>query len=139
MPKSTKLNETIFLDYNDNSTEGSFSLFTQLKIPKVFDFQLNTKHTLKSVGSYSTRKAYTYASAAIHKDLFNNNASLSLRVDDLFLSNETDRDRYNTNYFTKSLFKNKYRTILLSFTYRFNQSKKDRVIDFDKKDIKPTY
>ena len=132
-------NQTILLEYNDSSTEGSFSLFTQLKIPKVFDFQINAKHTLKSVGSYSTRRAYTYASAAINKDLFSSNASLSLRVDDLFLSYETDRDRYNTNYFSKSLFKNKYRTILLSFTYRFNQSKKDRVIDFDKKDIKPTY
>ncbi|GGK50985.1 MULTISPECIES: outer membrane beta-barrel family protein [Flavobacteriaceae] len=132
-------NETIILDYNDNSTNGSFSLFTQIKIPKAFNFQLNAKHTLKSVGSYSTRKAYTYASAAINKDLFNSDASLSLRVDDLFLSNETNRDRFNTNYFSKSLFKNKYRTILLSFTYRFNQSKKDRIIDFDKKDIKPTY
>ena len=66
-------------------------------------------------------------------------ALLFLVINDLFLSYETDRDRYNTNYFSKSLFKNKYRTILLSFTYRFNQSKKDRVIDFDKKDIKPTY
>jgi len=132
-------NETIILDYNDISTEGSFGLFTQLKIPKVFDFQINAKHTLKSVGLYSTRKAYTYASAALSKDLFNNNASLSFRVDDLFLSNKTDRDRYDANYFTKSLFKNKYRTMLLSFTYRFNQSKKDRLIDFDKKDIKPTY
>jgi hypothetical protein len=132
-------NRPIVLDYNDTSTDGSFSLFTQLKIPKVFDFQLNAIHTLKSVGSYSTRKAYTYASAAINKDLFDKNASVSLSVDDLFLSNETDRDRYNTNYFTKSIFKNKYRTILLSFTYRFNQSKKDRLIDFDKKDIKPTY
>lgn len=132
-------NETIVLDYNDTSTNGSFSLFTQLKIPKIFDFQLNAKHTLKSVGSYSTRKAYSYASAAINKDLFNKNASVSLTVDDLFLSNETDRDRYDTNYFTESLIKNKYRTILLSFTYRFNQSKKARIIDFDKKDIKPTY
>ncbi len=132
-------NETIFLDYNDNSTNGSFSLFTQLKIPKVFDFQLNGKHTLKSVGPYSTRKAYSYISAAINKDVFNNNATISLTVDDLFLTNETDRDRYNANYFSTSLIKNKYRTMLLSFTYRFNQSKKDRVIDFDKKDIKPTY
>ena len=132
-------NETVVLDYNDKSTNGSFSLFTQLKIPKVFDFQINGKHTLKSVGPYSTRKAYTYASAAINKDLFHNNASLSLTIDDLFLSNETDRDRYDTNYFSKSLIKNKYRTILLSFTYRFNQTKKNRVIDFDKKDIKPTY
>ena len=132
-------NETIFLDYNDNSTNGSFSLFTQLKIPKVFDLQLNGKHTLKSVGPYSTRKSYSYVSGAINKDVFKNNATISLTIDDLFLSNKTDRDRYDTNYFSKSLIKNKYRTILLSFTYRFNQSKKDRVIDFDKKDIKPNY
>ncbi|REE81641.1 outer membrane receptor protein involved in Fe transport [Lutibacter oceani] len=132
-------NKTIVLDYNNNSINGSFSLFTQLKIPNVFDFQINGKHTLKSVGPYSTRKAYTYASTAIKKDLFDNDASLSLRVDDLFLSNKTDRNRYDTNYFSKSLIKNKYRTILLSFTYRFNQSKKDRVIDFGKKDIKPNY
>uniref|UniRef100_UPI003566E401 hypothetical protein n=1 Tax=Lutibacter sp. TaxID=1925666 RepID=UPI003566E401 len=66
-------------------------------------------------------------------------ASISLTVDDLFKSVKTDRDRFNASYFSKSLIKNKYRTILLSFTYRFNQSKKDRRIDFDKKEIKPNY
>ncbi|UMB61467.1 TonB-dependent receptor family protein [Lutibacter sp. A80] len=132
-------NKTIILDYNSNSTNGSFSLFTQLKIPKVFDFQLNAKHSLKSIGPYSTKKANSYVSAAVKKDLFKNNATVSLRVDDLFLSNKTDRDRYNTNYFTESLIKNKYRTILLSFTYRINQSIKEKIIDFDKKVIKPTY
>ena len=133
------VNETITLDYNSKSTNGSFSLFTQLKIPKIVDLQINGNHHLKSVGPFSTRKAYSYASAAIKKDLFHKNASLSLKVDDLFLSNETNRDRYDTNYFSKSLIKNKYRTVLLSFTYRINQSKKNRIIDFDKKDIKPTY
>ncbi len=132
-------NKTITLDYNSKSTNGSFSLFTQLRIPKIIDFQINGNHKLKSVGPYSTRKAYSYASAAIKKDLLKNNASLSLKIDDLFLSNKTDRDRYDTNYFSKSFIKNKYRTILLSFTYRINQSKKNRTIDFDKKDIKPTY
>ncbi|MFD0762008.1 TonB-dependent receptor domain-containing protein [Lutibacter aestuarii] len=132
-------NEIIILDYNKASIDGSFSLLTQIKIPKVFNFQINAKHHLISEGSYSTRKAYTYASAAINKDLFNNDASFSLRVDDLFLSNEIDRNRFNTNYFSKSLIKNKYRTILFSFTYRFNQSKKDRQIDFNKKDLKPNF
>jgi len=132
-------NETIILDYNHASFNGSFSLLTQLKIPNVFDFQINAKHFLISKGAYSTRKEYTYASAAINKDLFNKDASISLTVDDIFKSSKTDRDRFNTNYFSKSLIENKYRTILLSFTYRFNQSKKDRKIDFDKKDIKPNY
>jgi hypothetical protein len=132
-------NETISLDYNHASLNGSFSLLTQLKIPNLFSFQINAKHYLISEGKYSTRKAYTYASAAINKDLFNYKASISLTVDDLFLSNETNRDRFNTNYFSKSLIENKYRTILLSFTYRFNQSKKDRQIDFERKENKPKY
>lgn len=132
-------NEIIILDYNHASLNGAFSILTQLKIPKVFDFQINAKHFLISKGPYSTRKAYTYASAAINKDLFNKDASISLTVDDLFKSEKTDRDRFNANYFSKSLIENKHRTILLSLTYRFNQSQKDRKIDFDKKDIKPNY
>lgn len=132
-------NETIIRDYNHTNLNGSFSLLTQLKIPKVFDFQINAKHYLISKGSYSTRKAYTYASAAINKDLFDKDASISLTVDDIFKSNKTDRDRFSKNYFSKSLIENKYRTILLSFTYRFNQSKKDRKIDFGKKEMKPNY
>lgn len=132
-------NETIVKNYNHASFNGSFSLLTQLKIPKVFDFQINAKHFLISKGAYSTRKEFTYASAAINKDLFDKDASISLTVDDIFKSNKTDRDRFDTNYFSKSLIENKYRTILLSFTYRFNQSKKDRKIDFDKKEIKPNF
>ncbi len=133
------VNETIILDYDHASFNGAFSLLTQLKIPKLFDFQINAKHYLISKGPYSTRKAYTYASAAINKDLFDKDASISLTVDDLFKSEKTDRDRFNANYFSKSLIENKYRTILLSFTYRFNQSLKDRKIDFEKKEMKPNY
>lgn len=132
-------NETIVKNYNHASFNGSFSLLTQLKIPKAFDFQVNAKHFLISKGAYSTRKEFTYASAAINKDFSNNDASISLTVNDIFKSNKTARDRFDNNYFSKSLIENKYRTILLSFTYRFNQSKKDRRIDFDKKEIKPNY
>ena len=132
-------NQTIVKNYNHSSFNGSFSLLTQLKIPKAFDFQINAKHFLISKGAYSTRKEFTYASAAINKDFFDNNASISLTVDDIFKSNKTDRDRFDNNYFSKSLIEDKYRTILLSFTYRFNQSKKDRKIDFEKKEMKPNY
>lgn len=132
-------NQNIIIDYNQASLNGSFGLLTQLKIPNIFNFQTNIKHNLISEGPVSTRKAYTYANATITKDLFDKDASISLTVDDLFLSNKTDRDRFDTNYFSKSLSQNKNRTIILSFTYRFNQSKKDRRIDFDKKDIKPNY
>lgn len=132
-------NQNIVLDYNHASINGSFSLLTQVKIPNIFDFQINAQHYLKSKGAYSVRKAYTYASAAINKDLFNKKASVSFTVDDLFKSYKTHRDRFNTNYFSKSIIQEKYRTIKLSFIYRFNQSIKDRKIDFKRKVNKPTY
>ena len=134
-----EVKKTITKDYNYDDLSGSFSLLTQLKIPNVFDLQINAKHQLKSESLYFTRKARTYASIALNKDLFNKDASINLTVDDVFKSNSTDRNRFDTNYFSTSLIENKYRTILLSFTYRFNQSKKDRRVDFDKKDIKPNY
>ena len=132
-------NQLITINYNQSNINGSFGLLTQIKLPNLFNFQTNVQHNLISEGPVSTRKAYTYASAAISKDIFDKEASISLTVDDLFLSNKTDRDRFDANYFSKSLIKNKYQTIILSFTYRFNQSKKDRKIDFDKKEIKPKY
>ena len=132
-------NETIFLDYKNTNTTGSLSLLSQLKIPNIFDVQINAKHFLKSQAKYSVRKAYTYASATINKDLFNKDASINLTIDDIFNSNTTKRNRFDDDYFSKTEIKNKYRTIILSFTYRFNQSKKDRRVNFDKKDIKPNY
>ncbi|WP_372744890.1 outer membrane beta-barrel protein [Lutibacter sp.] len=132
-------NETITKNFDNENLIGSFSLLTQVKIPTIFDFQINVKHDLASNAQYFTRRARTYANAAISKDIFNKEATVSLTVDDIFNSNQTDRDRFDTGYFSNSLIKNKYRTIILSFTYRFNQSKKDRRIDFDKKEEKPNY
>jgi len=132
-------NETINKNYNQSIFTTYFSLLTQVKIPNTLDFQINAKHDLKSQGTFTNRKARTYVSLAINKDLFNKKASLNLTIDDLFKSNKTDTDRFDSNYFSKSSVKNKYQTILLSFTYRFNQSKKGRKIDFSKKEIKPNY
>lgn len=134
-----KANNRIEFDYNQANINGSFSLLTQLNLPKLFDFQINAKHFLDSEGPYSIRKNYTYASAAINKELFNNNASISLTLNDIFNSNQTNRNRFYDQYTSKSLIKNKYRNILLSFTYRFNQSKKSRLIDFERKQNKPNY
>tara|TARA_R110001583_G_scaffold31233_3_gene107051 strand:+ start:747 stop:3137 length:2391 start_codon:yes stop_codon:yes gene_type:complete len=132
-------NQLILKDYNQTTFTTYFSLLTQIKIPNLFDIQTNIKHDIISEGRFYTRRPRTYANLAINKDLFNKDASISLTIDDIFLSNKTDRDRFDENYFSKTLSKNKYRTVLLSFTYRFNQSKKDRRIDFDKKEIKPNY
>ncbi len=133
------LNQPISVDYNENTFNGIFNLTTQLKLPNAVSIQASTFYRLKSEGAVSTRKAYAYTSLALSKELFDKNATLSLNINDLFNSNQTDRDRFDTNYFSRSNIKYKYQDIILSFTYRFNQSKKNRKIDFDKKDRKPNF
>ncbi len=132
-------NDLIVQDFNFASFNGSFSLSTQIKLPNLFNFQTKIVHQLESKGPVSVRKARTYASIAINKDLFDKQASVSLVSSDLFNTHKTNRDRFDDGYFSISEIKQKYPNILLSFTYRFNQSKKDRKIDFDKKLKKPEY
>jgi len=127
-------NKTIIQDFNHTSFDANFSLLTQIKIPNWFSFQTNVKHFLKSEGSVSTRQAYTYANIAISKDIFNKNATISITSDDIFNSNTLNRTRFHTNYSTDVFVRQKNPTILASFTYRFNQHKQDRKINFDKKE-----
>jgi hypothetical protein len=134
---TNEANETIVLDYNFASFNGSQSLTSTFKIPKVFDFQMNIKNEMRSTGAYSMRKAYTYVGMAINKEF--ENVSLSLTCNDVFNSYKTNRDRYDENYNSTSLIQEKYQTVILSFSYRFNQHKNDRKVDFNKKDIKPEF
>jgi len=132
-----RLNEPIEKDFSSSSISGSQSLLTKIKIPKVFDFQVNIKNEMQAERAFSTRAGYTFTSMAINRDF--KNSSLSLSCNDVFNSIETDRDRYDEEFYSNSLIKDKYQTVILSYTYRFNQSKKERKIDFDKKDIKPEF
>ena len=131
--------DAIHLDYTSTNFGGSQSLLTKIKIPQLFDFQVNVKHELLSQSNFSERKAYTYASLAINRDFWNNSASLSFTSNDLFNSFKTKRDRFDEGYYSKGSVANKYPTYILSFTYRFNQHKHDRNLNFDKKDIKPEF
>lgn len=133
------LGQPVTIDYNYKNLNGTLKLLTQLKLAKSLKFQTNIVHKLISKGPVSTRKAFTYANFSASKDLFDRKATLSLNVSDVLNSNQTKRDRFDTNYFSKSVIKNNNPDIILSFTYRFNQSKSNRKIDFDKKDRKPNF
>ena len=133
-------NTIIERNFESSNTQGSFSLLTQIKFGTLFNLQTNVKHNLKSEGAYSVRKAFTYADLALSRDFWDKKGTLNFTIDDLFLSNKTNRNRYDfVSYFSEGKQVNKYRKILISFTYRFNQSKKDRQINFEKKEIKPNF
>ncbi|SNR34640.1 Outer membrane receptor proteins, mostly Fe transport [Lutibacter agarilyticus] len=131
--------EQIRLDYTNANFGGSQSLLTKIKIPKIVDFQVNVSHELLSQSNYSKRKAYTYTSLAINRDFWNNTASLSLNSNDVFNSFKTARDRFDASYYSEGILTNKFPTFIVSFTYRFNQKKHNKSVDFGKKDIKPEF
>jgi len=130
-------NIVLIKDFEDSSFSGDFSLLTKFTIPNVFDFQFNIINQLASDGAYSKREANTYVNAAIKKEILNNNVSLSLSIDDVFNSRKTDRTWFEPNYNSHRTKAEKYQTIVLSFTYRFNQNKQNRSVNFDKKQNKP--
>ena len=131
------VNQQIIQDYGFTNFSGELSFSTDVRINNGFNFQANLKHFLSSESALSERKAYTYFGASLSKDILQKNATLGLSTVDLFNSQKTDRNRYDTGYFSRSYERNKYPTILISFTYRFNQKKQNRNIDFGKKEVKP--
>ena len=76
---------------------------------------------------------------SLNKELFSKKATLTLSANDIFDSKKTKRLRWTDN--VNSLGNSQWRepSIILSFTYRFNQSKKDRSIDINKKDEEINY
>ena len=131
--------EPIYLDYTSSNFGGSQSLVTKIKIPKVFDFQATINHELLSQSNFSERKAFTYVSLALHRDFWDNAGSLSLTSNDVFNSFKTARDRFDEHYYSESILTNKFPTFIVSFTYRFNQLKHNRNLNFNQKDIKPEF
>ncbi|MGV6846479.1 MAG: TonB-dependent receptor domain-containing protein, partial [Lutibacter sp.] len=136
---TNEANNLITQDFSNKFTDFQFSLLTKLKIPRWFTIQSNIKHFTISKGPVSTRQPYTFANFAISKDLFDKNGTFSITSSDLFNSNRLKRTRYDTYYTSDIYRKNVYPTIIASFTYRFNQKKQDRKINFNKKEKESQY
>ncbi len=71
----------------------------------------------KSDGMFSTNMAFS-------KDIFNDNASISFNVSDLFNTRKRSMETTTPTYTATSEFQWRERSFNLSFTYRFNQQKK---------------
>ncbi len=132
-------NNQIILDYNDSTFSGNAKLNTLMKFRKDFNFQTLIQYYLPSEGAYSKREGYMYMNASMSKDLFNKQATITLIADDIFDSNKTKRTRWTDDVMSYSNHQWKEPSILLSFTYRFNQSKKDKKIEFNQNDEEIEY
>ena len=102
--------------------------------------RLNNKYTLPGEIDWQTRLFYRgpnetaqsisagvfSTDLAFSKDLFEEKASLALRVSDLFNSRKRISESFTSNFRSDSEFQWRQRTYTMSFTYRFNQQKNQR-------------
>lgn len=123
-----------FTDFNGNEVHENFDydafnwsgrLTARVTLPGAIEWQTNYMYFAGSKTSQGKTLDIHSVNMALSKDLFKEKATLSLNVQDLF--NSRKRMMY-TNLPTASSYSEmqwRERTANLSFTYRFNQTKKE--------------
>lgn len=114
------------VDYSAKNTSWFGRFSSKVSLPAKIDWQTNAYYRGASEGAQTKNEGILSIDMALSKDLFNENASLTLNVRDLL--NSRKRDSFTTTEFFErdSEFQWRQRSITLSFTYMFNQQKRDR-------------
>ena len=120
---------TINQNFDNDAFTWSGRINSRVTLPAKIDWQTNFMYS----GAQKTAQGKSLANASVNmalsKDFLKDKATLALNVQDLFNSRKR---MYETNLpqaFSYSEMQWRERTINLSFTYRFNQTKSDRQKD----------
>lgn len=114
------------VDYGTENTSyfGRFS--SKVKFPARIEWQTNAFYR----GPYSNAQTATDAmlsvDMALSKDIMGDNGTFGLNVSDLFNTRKRKSFTSTDSFSSESEFQWRGRTVNLSFTYRFNQSKQQR-------------
>lgn len=113
-----------------NFDGDGFSWFGRISntfnLPSKFSVQLSGMYRAGSKTAQSERKPSYSIDLSVSKDLFNDNATLTASVRDLFDTRSFRSTSFGENFFMESKFRWGVRSVNVSFTYRFNQSKRDQ-------------
>ena len=114
------------VDYGAESTSyfGRFS--SKVKLPSKIDWQTNAFYRGPSNNAQTSTDGILSVDMAISKDIINDNATLALNVSDLLNTRKRNSITTTDTFTSESEFQWRPRTVTMSFTYRFNQTKKQR-------------
>lgn len=115
------------VDYSATNTSYFARFSSKVTLPGEIEWQSNAFYRGPSEGAQTRTEAMMSVDMALSKELFNDNATVTLNVQDLF--NSRKRESYTlTRFFEReSEFQWRQRSIILSLTYRFNQQKRDQM------------
>lgn len=116
-------NDTQNFDFEN--TAFSIRLNQKITLPSKIDLQINSNYRGASQNAISQSNGIFTMNIAASKDFFNEKASLSLNVNDVFNGRRRESTTIIPDFSEQySEFQWRERQIRLSFVYRFNQKKK---------------
>lgn len=106
-----------------------FSWFGRLSstftLPQKINLQVSGMYRGGSKTAQSERKPMYGVDLSLSKDIFNDNATITASVRDLFDTRAFRMTSFGDDFHIDSKFRWSVRSVNLTFTYRFNQSKRD--------------
>lgn len=113
-----------------NFDGDGFSWFGRLSnsftLPAKFSAQISGMYRAGNKTSQMERKPMYGADFSLSKDLFNDNATLSFSIRDIFNTRKMRMNSWGEDFNIENTFRWSVRSYNLSFAYRFNQSKRDQ-------------
>ena len=114
------------IDYGAENLSWFVRLNNKYTLPGKIDWQTRIFYMGPSEDAQTKRKGMFSTDLAFSKDIFNDNASLAFNVSDVFNSRKRSMDSFTSTFNSNTEMQWSERSYNLSFTYRFNQQKKQQ-------------
>lgn len=114
------------VDYGAKNTSWFARFSSKVSLPAEIDWQTNAFYRGPSENSQTRTDGIFSLDLAFSKEIMNENATLSLNVRDLLNSRKRSSVTTTERFIQESEFQWRQRQITLSFTYRFNQQKREQ-------------
>ncbi len=112
------------ISYDADNVSWFTRMVSRVTLPGGIDWQTTGFYMGPSEGAQSKREGMLSVNLAFSKDIFKENATLSLNVSDLFNTRKRKSTSYSPTTVSVGEFQWRQRQVMLNFTYRFNQKKK---------------
>ncbi len=115
------------INLDANNVTWSFRLNNKYTLPGAIDWQTSMRYRGPREDAQNKRKGNFSSTVAFSKDLFKEKASIAFNIDDVLNSSKFIGDVDSETFFSQREIRFRgVRSYNLSFTYRFNQKKKEQ-------------
>lgn len=114
------------IDYGAENLSWFIRLNNKYTLPGSIDWQTRLNYNGPSEDAQNKRKGMFSTDMAFSKDVFKDRASIAFNVSDLFNTRKRMTESFTDTFYSDAEFQWRQRSYNLSFTYRFNQQKKQQ-------------